>query len=100
VVRTYRQGWLDSVRAARINGTTLTPGHTLTTNYRYNTLNTVIAQTTPDAGRTNSWYDRLGRLALSQNAKQLAEGNNYSYTLYDSLSRITEVGQIVDSGPC
>jgi hypothetical protein len=96
VVRTYRQGWLDSVRAARINGTTLTPGHTLTTNYRYNTLNTVIAQMTPDAGRANSWYDRLGRLALSQNAKQLAEGNNYSYTLYDSLSRITEVGQIND----
>jgi RHS repeat-associated protein len=66
------------------------------TNYRYNTLNTVIAQTTPDAGRTSFWYDRLGRLALSQNAKQLAEGNNYSYTLYDSLSRITEVGQIND----
>jgi hypothetical protein len=96
VVRTYRQGWLDSVRAARINGTTLTPDHTLATGYRYNTLNTVIAQMTPDAGRANFWYDRLGRLALSQNAKQLTEGNNYSYTLYDSLSRITEVGQIND----
>ncbi|MBC6493210.1 hypothetical protein BC349_19315 [Flavihumibacter stibioxidans] len=40
------------------------------------------------------WYDRLGRLAISQNAQQLTQGNVYSYTLYDSLGRITQVGQL------
>ncbi|MBL0200735.1 MAG: hypothetical protein IPP81_11500 [Chitinophagaceae bacterium] len=42
-------------------------------------------------GISNFWYDRLGRLVVSRNAKQQA-GNNYSYTLYDDLGRIKEVG--------
>ena len=61
------------------------------------------------------WYDELGRLVLSQNAKQfyiaryesagnLAAGltaggtgtvRAYSYTLYDKIGRITEVGEIL-----
>ncbi len=68
------------------------PGHTLVTQYRYNTLNQVVAQKTPDAGLSEFWYDRLGRLVVSQNAKQKTT-NRYSYTLYDGLGRITEVGQ-------
>lgn len=56
------------------------------------------------------WYDELGRLTLSQNAKQYniesyntPEQNQqvpgtgkvraYSYTLYDDIGRITEVGE-------
>ena len=77
VVRSYRQSWLDSVKAARTSGTLLAPSHTLATNYCYNTLNTMIAQMTPDAGQTSFWYDRLGRLVQSQKAKQLSEGGNY-----------------------
>lgn len=38
------------------------------------------------------WYDELGRLVASQNTKQL-KSNQYSYTVYDSQSRIVEVGQ-------
>ena len=64
----------------------------LGTNYRYNSLNQVIAQQTPDAGVSKFWYDRLGRLAISQNAKQILT-NKYSYTIYDDLGRITEVGE-------
>lgn len=90
----YRQTWLDSVNNFRNNKQTLLPAHTLATTYRYNTLNQVVAQKTPDAGVSNFWYDRLGRLAISQNAKQFAQTTkNYSYTLYDLLGRITEVGQ-------
>lgn len=70
----------------------MVPDHKLATEYRYNTLNQVIAQQTPDAGLSKFYYDRLGRLVVSQNAKQLTE-NKYSYTLYDALGRITEVGQ-------
>ncbi len=65
------------------------------------------------------WYDELGRLILSQNAKQFtitayespatvalaaAVPNNgsgtmraYSYTLYDAIGRITEVGEILSA---
>jgi hypothetical protein len=60
--------------------------------YRYNSLNGVVTQKSPDGGFSEFWYDRLGRLAISRNAKQRAKGN-YSYTLYDAIGRITEVGQ-------
>ena len=44
---------------------------------------------------TNFWYDALGRMVLSQNSKQFAAlpYKNYSYTKYDALGRIIEVGQ-------
>ncbi len=43
---------------------------------------------------TRFFYDRLGRLVASQNTKQFnATPNRYSYTLYDVLGRIKEVGE-------
>ena len=91
--------WLNEVQQARAAGVAKVPDHTLMTQYRYNTMNKVVAQQTPDAGSSNFWYDRLARLVISQDARQKAAGateNNrlYSYTLYDALSRITEVGQV------
>ncbi len=47
-------------------------------------------------GETSSqfWYDRLGRMVLSQNSKQANKvPKAYSYTLYDALGRIMEVGE-------
>ncbi|HYG14278.1 MAG TPA: hypothetical protein VEC12_00890, partial [Bacteroidia bacterium] len=70
-----------------------TPHHTLVTNYKYNTLNAVYEQSTPDGGTTEFFYDRLGRLSVSQNAKQVSDTFYYSYTHYDALGRITEVGE-------
>ncbi|SKA40210.1 RHS repeat-associated core domain-containing protein [Chitinophaga eiseniae] len=87
--------WLKRVRSARAAGQTLVPPHTLVTNYRYNSLNQVMAQQSPDGGMTRFWYDRLGRLAVSQNARQAP--NLYSYTLYDDLGRVTEVGELSNS---
>jgi RHS repeat-associated protein len=99
VVPNNNTSFLDSVKNARAAGTVKLPNHYLLTQYRYNTLNGVIAQQTPDAGSSNFWYDRVGRLAISQNSYQRtisATENNrlYSYTLYDALGRIMEVGQI------
>ncbi|NII26636.1 hypothetical protein HB364_16220 [Pseudoflavitalea sp. X16] len=97
----YDSLWLDSVQTARLAGGTKLPAHALPTQYRYNTLNQVTAQKSPDGGKTDFWYDRLGRLALSRNARQLAmsSANNhyFSYTRYDTLGRITEVGQLRDT---
>ena len=91
----YRQTWIDSVEAAKFNGMSLVPVHSLATRYCYNTLNQVNIQKTPDGGVGKFYYDRLGRLTLSQNANQAAGGGNiYSYTWYDSLGRITQVGQL------
>jgi hypothetical protein len=88
----YTQSWLDTVKIARAEHRFKPRDYSLATNYRYNSLNQVVAQTTPDAGLSTFWYDRLGRLVLSQNAKQQPD-KKYSYSLYDDLGRITEVGQ-------
>lgn len=92
------RSWSDSVAVARKNGEALTPKHELATDYRYNTLNQVVSQHSPDGGTSRFWYDRLGRLAVSQNLQQ-AQTNAYSYTLYDGLGRITEVGELRSSTP-
>ena len=90
----YRQSFIDSVEQLRPLGVQLVPVHSLVTRYCYNSLNQVNLQKTPDGGSSRFWYDRLGRLSVSQNAKQYGQGNVYSYTSYDLLGRITEVGQL------
>lgn len=74
------------------NPTAPAPVHTLKTNYKYNSLNQLVYQVTPDGGESKFAYDKLGRLVLSQNAKQVAS-NSFSYTSYDALGRVVEVGQ-------
>ncbi len=69
------------------------PNHALITSYAYNSSDQVVEQQTPDAGASKFWYDYLNRLTFSQNAKQLLS-NDYSYTKYDDLGRIIEVGQL------
>jgi RHS repeat-associated protein len=73
------------------------PMHRLATDYAYTSLNQVVSQKTPDAGISNFWYDYLGRMIASQNAKQFNRTNTYSYTKYDPLSRIAEVGEAVSN---
>jgi RHS repeat-associated protein len=73
------------------------PNHRLKTYYAYNSLNQVIQQATPDAGISKFWYDRLGRLSVSQNAKQKLDQNGaerFSYTRYDIQNRIIESGEM------
>src|SRR5690606_14608061 len=94
----YSSSFLDQVRTERNkmlagqSWTATIPPHTFATNYRYNSLDQVVQQHSPDGGLSRFWYDKLGRLAVSRNAQQAADGH-YSYTLYDDLGRITEVGQ-------
>lgn len=49
---------------------------------------------------TRFWYDRLGRMVVSQNTKQYNSTPSlakYSYTLYDNLGRISEVGEKIEN---
>ncbi|MCF6405192.1 RHS repeat-associated core domain-containing protein [Chitinophaga filiformis] len=85
--------WVNSVKAARAAGQVRVPAHKKITQYRYNTLDQVVEQQTPDGGITRLWYDKLGRPVLTQDAQQRV-ARDYSYTFYDGLGRITEVGQL------
>jgi len=91
---------LADVNTNRNNNTyssNLLPAHEKVSSYKYNTLNQVVEQTTPDGGKTMFFYDRAGRLVYAQNAEQ-RRAHKVSYTMYDNLSRIIETGQIV--GAC
>ncbi|WP_343670450.1 RHS repeat-associated core domain-containing protein [Chitinophaga sp.] len=68
------------------------PVHGLATSYAYQSLNGVSVQKTPDAGKSNFWYDKLGRSTASQNAQQNVDAK-YSYSKYDEQGRIVEVGE-------
>ncbi|WP_163444385.1 RHS repeat domain-containing protein [Flavobacterium columnare] len=84
---------INKTRDQKLDDLSLLPDHKLKTEYRYNTLNQLIWQQTPDGGITKFAYDDLGRIVASQNEKQLAK-NYFSYTKYDVLGRITEAGEI------
>ncbi len=68
------------------------PNHTFVTKYEYNSYNQVIAQESPDGGKTNFYYNKKGQLRFSVNAQQLID-NRYSYTKYDALGNIIETGE-------
>jgi RHS repeat-associated protein len=95
VVPNYTAAELEAVATARKNNVHRPRAHTHATNYRYNSLNQMIQKENADEGLSKYWYDQLGRLVLSQNANQTT--TKYSYTLYDALSRVTEVGQLTNA---
>ena len=84
---------LDVSTKTALNQARITsPPHEMVTSYQYNSLGQMVAQETPDAGATRFWYNDIGQLRFSQNAQQVVDGT-YSYTKYDHLGRIVEVGQ-------
>ncbi len=86
----------NPVRSGTANeGSVTLPDHGLETKYKYNSLNQLVWQSTPDGGETLFAYDALGRIIASQNAKQTP--NKFSYTKYDGLGRIAEAGELETS---
>ncbi|MEM7161704.1 MAG: hypothetical protein AAF487_04615 [Bacteroidota bacterium] len=69
--------------------------HKMVTKYKYNNLGQLVFQTTPDGGNSYFWYDDLGRLRLSQNDQQRVD-DQFSYSIYDNLGRLIEVGEYSD----
>ncbi|WP_344825162.1 hypothetical protein, partial [Rurimicrobium arvi] len=61
--------------------------------YRYNSLNQLIYQKTPDGNVTYFFYDAAGRQIFSQNSKQRI-GGLYTYNLYDAQGRPEESGEV------
>lgn len=84
------------IKQHRVSGTTghnptLLPQHIMATTYKYNTLNQLVWQETPDGGVSQFWYDRLGRIIASQDAAQYP--HKYSFTSYDEQGRVSKSGQ-------
>jgi RHS repeat-associated protein len=91
---------------APITGSPIYPAHSningvdlrYVNDYRYSTYNQPLIEKTIDGGVTKYYYDEVGRIMGSQNAKQaaLSTATNfvYSYTLYDDFGRVKELGQM------
>jgi len=92
-------GTLANVNAYRKNNslTRIYTAHTLYTLYHYNSLDELRFQKTPDAGNDSFYYDVLGRMVASQNARQVSSPIRYSYTIYDPQGRIKEVGEVLNT---
>lgn len=79
---------------------TTLPQHNLATQYKYNSLDQLIWQQTPDGGETRFAYDDLGRIIASQNDKQkdglstllLAEDTPGKFSFSEDGSNITRIG--------
>lgn len=75
------------------------PNHNLKTQYKYNSLNQLVWQKTPDGNVTIFAYDDLGRIIASQNAKQnnqliglrMAAEEPGTFTFSEDGSTITRV---------
>ena len=61
---------IATARAANTENIDALPNHTLNTEYKYNSLNQLVWQKTPDGGVSRFAYDDLGRIIASQNDKQ------------------------------
>ncbi|MFA6152803.1 MAG: hypothetical protein WC716_15880 [Chitinophagaceae bacterium] len=66
--------------------------HKKTSVYRYNSLNQLEYQHTPDGGTTVFFYDAAGRQIFSQSSRQRPFGT-YSYSIYDAQGRPEESGE-------
>jgi YD repeat-containing protein len=66
--------------------------HNFVTSYEYNSLGQLVEQNTPDAATSQFIYNNNNQLRFSQNEQQY-DDVKYSYTNYDALGRIIEVGQ-------
>lgn len=89
---------VTAYRAGAVGSSFRVPPHIMVTHYWYNSLQQLIKQYTPDGDYSIFYYDYLGRLVVSQNAKQAAYTTPaYSYTMYDALGRISEVAELTSS---
>lgn len=79
------------VKSADLTERTVLPDHRLVTQYEYNSLGQLIKQYTPDGGESQFYYNQVGQLRFSVNAQQKVD-QTFSYTNYDNLGRIIEVG--------
>ena len=83
------------IHRTKKTGNPVYPDHTLVSRYEYDSYDNLVKKQTPDGGTFRLWYDQQGRLLATQSEAQAANGNIYSYVLYDELGRDIESGEVV-----
>lgn len=81
-----------------VNSRSQQPAHTYVTKYKYNSLQQLVWQETPDGGAQEFIYNNKGQLRLSRNARQATNPLRYSYVKYDELGRAIETGETQANG--
>jgi RHS repeat-associated protein len=71
--------------------------HRLGTRFRYDSLDRITSQTSPDRGEQRFLYDRADRVRFSQHAQQRADGR-WAYVKYDARDRAIETGLLAGVG--
>ena len=85
-------GPVNTARKNDVISTATVPNHNKSTTYKYNSLDKVTSEISPDGGTTLYFYDAVGRIVFSQSAAQRSKGR-VGYVLYDEQGRIIETGQ-------
>lgn len=95
-------GFLDDVTLTELAPEPVLPNlssyNYIPNTFNYNSLGWLLSESSPDGGTTNFVYRRDGKIRFSQSALQKTDTKNpnrFSYTLYDKIGRITEVGEFV-----
>jgi len=89
---------INSSRNTNTDNTALLPNHSFKTQYRYNSLNQLVWQSTPDGGEVRFAYDKLGRIVASQNSNQIFSLiNNPVFTLSAGLSKLANGNFVKDA---
>jgi YD repeat-containing protein len=88
---------INDIRASNSSSTdaNVSPNHTLKTNYKYNSLNQLVYQITPDGGETRFAYDDLGRIVMSQNAEQIKSKNGFYEETVENPNYINQTNVII-----
>ena len=73
------------------------PNHDFQTVYTHDGFGEISEKRTPDGGEVRQITDRLGRVRFTQTGQQRLDGI-YSFTKYDELNRIVEVGESDEGG--
>ncbi len=68
------------------------PAHDFQTGYEFTSLGRMVRSMTPDAGKTEIWYNAKGQVRFRQGAEQFTRGR-FSYIKYDVLGREVETGE-------
>lgn len=97
-IKNWRKFWYNhggDATAPHVDSSYTPAIHGMITNYQYNSMQQPVQSISPDITReTKFFYDPLGRLIVSQDARQYDAGNLWSYVIYDDLGRVEESGEM------
>ena len=84
--------------ANRTNAPSDEPQHRMLSKFKYNSLNQVLYQETPDAGEKKLWYNKATQMRAWQDDR-LKTSDTFGYMKYDEQGRVIESGLVTLANP-